>query len=119
GMRNNQPELTLHRWQRPGDASGIQKYTQDRGGAGYDAYYDAVLSELTISDASFLRLRNIYLAYGLPPGLLEKMHIQKLVVCLKGQNLLTISHYKGIDPENQTVQSLPPLKVFSAGIQLS
>jgi TonB-linked SusC/RagA family outer membrane protein len=119
GMPYNQPELVLHRWQRPGDASVIQKYTQDYGGAGYEAYYDAVLSELTISDASFIRLKNVYLSYGLSSEMLEKLHIQKLAIYLKGQNLLTISHYQGIDPENQTVQSLPPLKVFSAGIQLT
>jgi hypothetical protein len=39
-----------------------------------------------------------------------------LQLYVHGQNLLTFTSYKGLDPETLTTQ-LPPLKMFIAGIK--
>ncbi len=38
---------------------------------------------------------------------------------LQAQNLLTITNYTGMDPETQSIRSLPPLKILTTGLQLS
>jgi hypothetical protein len=38
---------------------------------------------------------------------------------MQGQNVLTFTRYKGGDPEFRDTGYLPPLRVFSAGVQLS
>ncbi|MDR3286384.1 MAG: TonB-dependent receptor [Prevotellaceae bacterium] len=56
------------------------------------AYY----SSRFIEDGSYLKLDNITLGYNF---LIKSPYISKVRVYLTGQNLLTITKYKGIDPE--------------------
>lgn len=71
------------------------------------------------SDASFLRLKNISLTYSLPTQILKKIGMQSARLYLQGQNLLTVTDYRGIDPENSIYTSLPPLKMCTAGLQVT
>jgi len=50
-----------------------------------------------IEDASFFRLRNFRLAYSFPG--LENKNISGLAVYLAGQNLFTITDYRGYNPD--------------------
>lgn len=46
--------------------------------------------------------------------------MQDIRIFVLGQNLLTITDYIGLDPENQNVaSSLPPLKTITCGIHLT
>ncbi|WP_372653200.1 TonB-dependent receptor domain-containing protein, partial [Draconibacterium sp.] len=72
-------------------------------------------SNAAVSDASFIRLKNIQLAYKLQ---LNK-YLQSARFYVQGQNLLTISDYFGLDPEFSLSGYLPPLKTWSFGIQLN
>jgi hypothetical protein len=69
-----------------------------------------------VGDASFIRLKNVSLAYNAPSTWIKQLKMQTLQVYLRGQNLLTITHYRGMDPETQGI-SLPPLKMLIAGIR--
>ncbi|MDN5211969.1 SusC/RagA family TonB-linked outer membrane protein [Fulvivirgaceae bacterium BMA12] len=119
GGNLNQPSFVLDRWQREGDIAEIQRFSTGRG-ADRRALSTALLnyrtSDVSIGDASFIRLRNLSLSYllreNLIPGVSGRIYLQ-------GQNLLTITNYEGLDPENQTPQRLPPLRVFMLGIQLT
>ncbi|HMG66649.1 MAG TPA: TonB-dependent receptor, partial [Chitinophagaceae bacterium] len=52
GYRSNQPDIVWGRWQRPGDVTNIQKFTQ--GGSSSTAYSNSIASDLLINtDASF------------------------------------------------------------------
>jgi hypothetical protein len=96
----------------------MQKFTQTPGEA-QQAYTDAVIySDKIIGDASFIRLKNLSLSYSLPEKLIRKAFIQNCKVYLQCQNLLTITNYQGLDPETQSI-SLPPLRMFTSGIQLT
>jgi len=83
------------------------------------SYLDVNRSDGVYSDASYIRLRNVYLGYTFSNKLIKKARIQTLKVYLQGQNLLTFTNFKGADPENQNFTVLPPLKVITAGIQVS
>lgn len=53
-----------------------------------------------LEDASYLRLKNITIGYTLPESAMRKLSINSSFrVFLSGENLLTITGYKGMDPE--------------------
>ncbi|WEK37879.1 MAG: SusC/RagA family TonB-linked outer membrane protein [Candidatus Pseudobacter hemicellulosilyticus] len=110
----NQPTTALARWQKPGDVTNIQKFSQNYSLANYSEY-----SDLAYTDASYIRLKNISLAYELPEKMLRPIRMQQLKFFVEAQNLLTITSYKGRDPENQSLTNLPPLQMFTFGIQAS
>jgi TonB-dependent starch-binding outer membrane protein SusC len=52
-----------------------------------------------ILDGSYVRLRNVTLAYNLPKSIINKAKINSLRVFVTGQNLATFTKYAGWDPE--------------------
>lgn len=52
-----------------------------------------------IEDGSYLRLKNLQLAYSLPSSLISKLGIGQIRLYVQGQNLLTSTRYEGLDPE--------------------
>lgn len=116
GFRGNGPVQLLDRWQEIGDIKPIQRATIGRfPGAGL-AGQNQSESSAAVSDASFIRLRNIALSYKIPKSLSSDLDINLYV---QGQNLWTITNYEGADPEQPFSTVLPPLKQFSLGVQLS
>jgi TonB-dependent starch-binding outer membrane protein SusC len=83
-----------------------------------------------VEDASYLRLKNITLGYSLPKELTGKIHLKQLRIFVGAQNLFTITHYTGYDPEanyfdsDNTKQGIdygvyPAVKTFLTGINLT
>ncbi|MCV9932874.1 SusC/RagA family TonB-linked outer membrane protein [Flavobacterium sp. LS1R47] len=115
GMMSNEQERKINSWQQPGDSGTYQIYT-----TGYNS--DAITgesfyaqSDADIADASFIRLKNIALSYDVPLNLKQS----QCKIMLQGQNLLTFTRYKDGDPEYTSGSFLAPLKVISAGVQLT
>ena len=94
------------------------KYTATAGTAASNAYNYYAGSDAAFGDASFIRLKNVSLAYNVPAKLLKRMKLDAFQLYMHGQNLLTITHYKGLDPETQAF-NLPPLKMLIAGIRVT
>ena len=59
----------------------------------------AQASSRFIEDGSFIRLRNVTLAYNLPKSLISKVKLSNVRLYVTGQNLLTFTKYSGWDPE--------------------
>jgi hypothetical protein len=57
------------------------------------------IDEHWVEDASWLRLRNVYLAYSIPENLLKPLHIKGAEVTIAGRNVWLHTKYTGIDPE--------------------
>lgn len=114
----NQPIYVLDRWRQEGDQTNIQKFsTNDAFNSTYENA--RTFGGLNISDASYIRLKNISLSYSLPAKWLSKVKIQKADLMLSGQNILTITNYKGLDPETQSMNVLPPLKTWALGLNVT
>jgi TonB-linked SusC/RagA family outer membrane protein len=60
--------------------------------------YRAQTSRL-IDDASFWRLRNVTLGYTFNANTLKKIKVRSARVFVQGQNLFTITKFRGFDPE--------------------
>jgi len=115
GIFSNQPSGVKEHWQQPGESSNYQGYSNSNN-LRSTAYSRYIQSDAVIGDASFIRLKNISLAYDLPKEWTKNFNCR---IALEGQNLLTFTHYKGIDPEFTSAGYLPPLKIFSSSILLS
>lgn len=86
-------------------------------------------SSFFVYDASFLRLKNLHLAYSLPAKLLHKTgFVKNLEVSVSGTNLLTITSYPGADPETgnaslndvntgSDTSRFPSAKVYTVGLR--
>jgi len=110
GNLGNQPSLIL--------GESLQKYTSLGSGEVVTAYRNFRNSSAYITDASYIRLRNLSFTYRLPENLLRRMHMRLLDLYMQGQNLFTITNYKGADPETNSVTSVPPIKMLVFGIKM-
>jgi TonB-linked SusC/RagA family outer membrane protein len=120
GVLINQPVYTLNRWRKVGDATPYQRYTQDfTNPAFYPATYNIGSSDAVLTDASYIRLKNIALSYDLPARWIKKLNAVNWKLFLHVQNILTITKYKGHDPESQSLSSLPPLRMITVGAQVN
>jgi TonB-linked SusC/RagA family outer membrane protein len=117
GQLGNQFTSVLNRWQNPGDVKNIQQYSTDylRGGIPYGAIGS---SDAAYTNASYAKLKNLSLSWQVKENWTEAMHLKTLRLFMQGENLLTITNYKGVDPEAAGSTSLPPLRVITAGIQV-
>ena len=113
---NNEPVSVLARWQNPGDVTTIQRYNSNQSLSNGFSY--ATQSDAHWSDASYIRLKNLSLSYQLVEKWVKKVHMRTCSIYLQGQNLLTITNYQGMDPESQSISSLPPLRVLALGLQI-
>lgn len=82
---------------------------------------NANASSWWIRDGSYVRLKNLQLAYDLPSKILQKTPLSAARVYLSGTNLFTISAFKYIDPENPGLNNgyYPQQRVFSIGLNLT
>lgn len=108
----NQSRRLLERWQNPGDVTDIPRH-------GVYTEFDSRLLE----DASFLRLKNVMLGYSLPSEWLERNDIFRSVrVYVQAQNLLTFTHFSGLDPEGTTniyAAQYPMARQFTFGLDIT
>ena len=108
----NRSKRLLRAWKEPGDQTDIPAF-------GYRTRIDTGILE----DASFLRLKNLTVAYDFPSRWMSKTGFLKGVrIYFVGRNLLTATKYTGYDPEVDTNVSLgdyPNTREFMGGVQFS
>jgi TonB-linked SusC/RagA family outer membrane protein len=90
----NKPEVFFtERWTGPGTSNKYPRATfTDKNG-------NLSASTLNISDGDYIRLKSLSLGYTLPNNLTSKIGISKLRIYGVATNLLTLTSYKGTDPE--------------------
>lgn len=116
----NQNIYFLNRWRNPGDVNLLP-----RASTTSTVYSSFGISNAIWGDASFARLRNLSVSYALPQSVLTKLHLAQCRFYIQGQNLATWTKNKYVsDPEtisntNQSSVVMPPLRVITAGINVS
>lgn len=107
---SNQPVTILDRWQKPGDNASVARFRTTEVPA-------IISSDRRFTDVSYIKLRNMAVSCSLPQKWIDKARFRSFRIYLHGQNLLTITKHKQLDPEVQSMASLPPLRVFTIGLQ--
>jgi TonB-linked SusC/RagA family outer membrane protein len=117
GSRANQPVTVLDRWQKKGDITNVQRFATT--GAPVTQYsYWANYSDAIITNTSFIRLKNVSLAYQFDKKIAQKINADNIRLFFQGENLLTFTHYKVGDPEIMSFTTMPPLKMATVGFQV-
>ncbi|WP_315819471.1 hypothetical protein [Paraflavitalea speifideaquila] len=91
----NQSTAVLGRWQKPGDITNIP-------GVSPGSNDNTVISTRFLENGSYLRFKTITLSYRFKEDLLRPIGLGTAMVYISGQNLITITKYKGFDPEVST-----------------
>ena len=80
-------------------------------------------SDYWLLDASYLRLKNIQLAYDFNAEVLESIGMTKLSIFCNAQNLLTFTPLKDFDPETDLIGNnffdYPSTKIYTIGLNVS
>ena len=87
-------------------------------------------SSFFVEDGSYIRLRQLRLAYSFPDLWFENNFVRNLTLYVQGNNLITITDYSGVDPEVNTFSgnvstaqgvdnsTYPGGKTYTVGINL-
>ena len=80
-----------------------------------------------LENGSFLRLKNLQLGYSIPQSISKRFGVQRLRMYVSGQNLWTITKYKGYDPEFASTNvfaqgydngAFPNARQYNVGLQV-
>lgn len=98
----NQTEAVVNRWRTNGHQTSTPKAVWG------DPMGNSRFSDRWIEDGSYFRMRTITLSYNIP---MNTQILKYLVVYLTGNNVFTLTKYKGYDPEFSPAES-----VFGQGV---
>jgi len=119
GAIRNQPTTILDRWQQPGDNASTQQFTTSLSTPAGEAFTYAVKSDKRITDASYIRMQSLSIAWHFPDVWMQRIRIKSSKLYVQGQNLFTITSYPGLDPETAaSTEIYPPTRVVTAGLQI-
>lgn len=108
----NQHVDMLEIWKKPGDLAKLPGFQ-------YNQQFDTHL----LSNASFLRLKNVTLTYDLPKKWMEATgFISNVRLSAQARNVFTITSYTGPDPEvasNISVGAYPATRQFIFGLEVT
>ncbi len=109
------------RWQKPGDITDVPR--------AYNANAEPnsignLGGTRTLEDASYLRLKQVTLAYDVPAVFARKIKASKARLYVQGANLVTLTNWTSYDPEflnfgNGNSGLVPNSKTYQAGINIT
>lgn len=102
--------------ENPYNAEHPRLYLEDMGGT-----KNMRANTYFLQNASYLRLKNLTLGYTLPRELTGKFAIQRLRFYFSGDNLLTFTKFRGLDPERSDdgiASEYPQNRICSVGINI-
>ena len=95
------------------DASWPRAWNRD------NEYWGNQRNTFWLFSTDYVRLKSMEFGYSLPTSITKKLTIQQLRVYVSGQNLLTLSKMKEIDPEENSGTSYPLQRVVNLGVTLT
>ena len=104
-------------------------WTPDNQDAKYPICWPGTVANMTQQsdfwqrNASYLRLKNIQLGYNIPQSVMQKIKIKSIRIYVAGQNLLTFSGLKFMDPESSVYNTdgtfYPTMKSYTIGANVT
>lgn len=74
-----------------------------------------------VINGNYLRLKNANIGYNVPEKVLKNTPFSRINIYLAGANLITLSHFKYVDPESPSVSNgyYPQQKTYTVGVNVS
>lgn len=114
-FNGNKPAYMLNMWRKPGDITDIPRFDAKNNPSPWASQF--------LENASHLRMKTVRLAWNAPSRLLEKQKVLRtLSVFCQGENLFTVTKYKGMNPEvngDTDLMSYPTPMSFTFGVNVS
>lgn len=88
----NQAASVAGRWRQAGDITDMPRVTPND-------WANSNPSTRYIENGSYVRLKALTLGYNMPQSVLSKLKMNRFLVYLTAENLLTFTKYSGFDPE--------------------
>ena len=88
----------------------------------YESGYGGVSaygSTYYLQNASYMRLKNLYLSYAIPQSVYNRIKLKGATIYVSADNLVTWTKYEGADPERSgdgRFAQYPQLRVLNAGL---
>jgi len=95
---DNQTRDQLKRWRKPGDITNVPEARLNRFGD----FPSPGVSTQFMEDGSYVRLKNVTLAYNFPSRILNRIKMSSARLYVTAINLATFTSYSGWDPEVNT-----------------
>ena len=115
---HNASTAILDRWRQPGDVAALPRAGQNDNSSG-----NLRPSNWWTESGNYMRVRNLTIGYTLPKQAVNAFasgSFTRIRFYLAAQNLLTLTHYSGYDPEISTQSGLSttqyPNYIFTRGI---
>ncbi len=116
GVSNgNYSNKILERWVGPGTSNTMPRVTLE------DPNKNSRVSDRFVEDASYMRIKNLRIAYSMPTRWSNLLNLKKAQLYVSSQNLLTITNYTGMDPEvggGVDIGFYPQARTFIAGVTI-
>ncbi len=110
GTGQNFSTATLNRWTTSNPSTSMPRAVQS------DPAGNTRFSNRFIESGAFMRLRNMQIGFNFPDNWTKKMgFVEKARIYVSGNNLLTVTKWQGIDPENDG-SPIPRSWIFGANI---
>ncbi len=82
-------------------------------------YSNLMQTSFPYTDASFIRLKSLALGYSISNKPLQKIGIRSFKLFVQGQNLFTLTRYRGMDPAIGTGSTFGVLRTLTTGIEIN
>jgi TonB-linked SusC/RagA family outer membrane protein len=89
---NRSKDMLYNSWKAQGDNALLPRLNAN------DTFSQQI-STYFVEDGSYMRLKNIQLTYTVPTTVLKKIRLSSMQIYVQGQNLFTLTKYKGLDPD--------------------
>jgi len=89
---NRSRDMLYNSWKKQGDVAQLPRLNAS------DTFSQQI-STYFVEDGSYMRIKNIQLTYTVPTTVLKKIKLSSMQIYVQGQNLLTLTKYKGLDPD--------------------
>ena len=113
GVSNgNYSKDVIGRWTGPGTSNTMPRLVLN------DPNGNNRVSDRFVEDGSYIRMKNVRIAYNLPAKWVANKVMKKAQVYVSAQNLFTITNYSGMDPEvggGVDIGFYPQSRTFIAG----
>jgi TonB-linked SusC/RagA family outer membrane protein len=112
-------------WEKPGDIAQfpqlVKEYTYKYDNAGNPSAtgtrFNTDFSTFYLEKGDYVKLRNLQLGYTLPKAISKKIQLQNVRLYIGGSNLLTLTKFRGFDPESS--DDLPLARSFNFGCSVN
>lgn len=113
----NQAASTADRWHGEGTSNSMPRAVWA------DPNGNNRISDRWVENGSYLRVKNITLAYNIPAHVLSRIGFEQARILFSCENVATITGYSGLDPEvgidGIDYSSFPQSRIFNVGLSFN